>query len=139
MVSVELDQLVDALQWVGAGDSGSAAYVCSQTGAVYIVSAEQGEDDEDLPDDLESNDRYLPAPDQHTLDLGRGLAFRFARERLPDAAEEVYDCFRRKGAYARFKHLLDRRNALQHWYDFEAAETEAALRQWCRDNGLDCH
>ena len=139
MTDVDLDRLLDALLWVGAGGSGNAAYVCSQTGAVYVVAAELDEFAADLPDDLESNDRYLQVPDQFTLNLGRGLAYRFAREYLPEATAQVHECFRGKGGYARFKGLLDRHNALERWYEFEARETQAALRQWCREHGLACH
>lgn len=60
MISVELNQLHDALQWVGGGDSGNADRVFADTG-------EQREDDEALPNDLESNDRYLPVPEQHAI------------------------------------------------------------------------
>jgi hypothetical protein len=36
----------------------------------------------------------------------------------------------------KFKDLLDRKDLLQAWYDFEAAETEKALRAWGEENGL---
>ena len=44
--------------------------------------------------------------------------------------------FHKRGAYARFKDLLQRKNALDRWYDFEAEATEAALREWCEINGI---
>src|SRR6266536_5589275 len=50
---------------------------------------------------------------------------------LPDDFDEVRQIFSSRGAYARFKDLLDRRGALDHWYDFEAKAEERALRTWC--------
>ena len=45
---------------------------------------------------------------KNDLDLGSRLALRFADQHLPEkAADKVYDIFRRKGAYARFKDLLE--------------------------------
>jgi hypothetical protein len=42
-----------------------------------------------------------------------------------------------KGADARFKDLLDRRGALDHWYEFEAKVEEKALRMWCDLNSIE--
>ena len=44
--------------------------------------------------------------------------------------------FARRGAYGRFKDLLDSRGMLEKWYAFEASATENALRAWCEDVGL---
>jgi hypothetical protein len=44
--------------------------------------------------------------------------------------------FKRKGAYARFKDLLQQKNALDRWYDFETKATEKALREWCDVNDV---
>jgi hypothetical protein len=60
----------------------------------------------------------------------------FAREFLPNDVDDVYDIFRRKGAYAKFKALLMRRNALDRWYEFEQKATERALREWCEVNSI---
>jgi GNAT superfamily N-acetyltransferase len=43
----------------------------------------------------------------------------------------------RRGAFARFKDLLDRRGVLDQWYDFEAKAEERALRMWCDLNSID--
>jgi hypothetical protein len=44
--------------------------------------------------------------------------------------------FQRRGAYARFKDLLDREGLLDQWYAYETAVTERALRAWCERVGL---
>ncbi len=44
--------------------------------------------------------------------------------------------FRRKGAYGRFKPLLQDRGPLERWYAFEAAATERALKDWCELNDI---
>ncbi|KVZ49700.1 hypothetical protein [Burkholderia ubonensis] len=43
----------------------------------------------------------------------------------------------RRGAYARFKDLLEREGVLEHWYAFEGDSVEKALRRWCAENGLE--
>jgi len=61
----------------------------------------------------------------------------FAREFLPKDYEDIRDIFRRKGAYRRFKDLLERNGAVDAWYDFEAKAQKEALRDWCEANGLE--
>ncbi len=56
----------------------------------------------------------------------------FAHEQLaPDDARRVADFFHHRGAYGRFKDLLERKNQLQHWYDYERQAKQQRLRQWC--------
>ncbi len=45
--------------------------------------------------------------------------------------------FRKKGAYGRFKHFLESNDMLQTWYDFENEQEEKALREWCKENGIE--
>jgi hypothetical protein len=54
-----------------------------------------------------------------------------------DAADEVCHIFSQRGAYSRYKDLLVRRGALERWYDFSNKSEEAALREWCVENGID--
>jgi len=92
--------------------------------------------DEEVPDDLETSDRYLVVPHKTDLDLGRSLALRFAGSELRDCHDQVLAFFRRRGAYARFKNLLESKGALQRWYKYEAESTEKALKDWCVENGI---
>ena len=88
------------------------------------------------PGEIEATDRCLMLQDKRDLELGRNLAFSFAKEFLPGQKENVVDCFCNKGAHGRFKDLLDRHDALAHWHAFEAKQTEVALREWCRQNAI---
>ncbi len=112
-----------------------SAYIHRELGTVYCVA-----EDMELPDgvaDALDSGLCLELPDRHALHLGARLAVDFAREHLaPEDAHRVADCFRRRGAYARFKELLERRNQLHHWYDYERQAKEQRLRQWCADNGI---
>lgn len=89
-----------------------------------------------VPEDVDEEDRYVAIPDKHDLGLGKPLALEFARTHLPECFEQVYGIFSHRGAYARFKDLLDRRNSLDAWYQWEQEQTRQALREWCADNGI---
>jgi hypothetical protein len=55
---------------------------------------------------------------------------------LPLKSDEVRDFFRKRGAYSRFKDLLDRCGMLERWYQYEAEAVEEALREWAEDNDI---
>jgi hypothetical protein len=122
------------------GGNGTAeAFVCRQTGEVYVRFDFDltGEVDDELPEDLDDNEKYLPIPGKRELGLSKPLALDFARECLPAAFEEVRDIFSRSGAYKKFRTFLIRRNVLDRWYDFESKATERALREWCASNEIE--
>ena len=91
----------------------------------------------ELPDDIEDDEKYVAIPDKRELGLGKPLVLDFAREFLPNDFDEVRYIFSKKGAYAKFRALLIRRNVLERWYDFEAKGTERALREWCELNAIE--
>jgi hypothetical protein len=73
---------------------------------------------------------------KHDLDLGRNIVFQFMDECLPESTDAVRAFFRKKGAYAKFKDFLERKNQLEAWWKFEAKATETALREWAEDHDL---
>ena len=136
-MQISLDDLVDALEFVSAGQPMEhEAYLCVSTGTIHYHT-ELGDDEEPLPDDVWDTAKYIPIPHKNDLGLGKRLAVTFAGRALPDALDEVQDIFRRKGAYGRFKNLLERRDLVQRWYEFEAAMQKEALRQWHEDSRIE--
>ena len=136
MVAVKLDDLSLACEFVSAGPPReNHAYISLDTGEIFWTS-EMNRMDEDVPDDLETSDRYVSVPHKTDLDLGKRLALRFATNELPGCYDQVAG-FRREGAYVRFKALLDSKGALDRWYAYEAESIEQALRAWCAENGLE--
>ena len=76
-------------------------------------------------------------PDKRDLDLGATLVMEFIAEALPGDYDEVRQMFRRKGAYRRFKELLEQRDVVQRWYDYGDQRVREALEEWCRDHGFE--
>ena len=50
--------------------------------------------------------------------------------------EKVYSIFRSRGAYSRYKDLLDDKGLLDKWYKFENERQQAALKEWCVENDI---
>ena len=136
--SVILEDLVAALEWVSAGESAamdSAAYVSKATGKVHW----SGEGiDEELPPNIEDATLYVAVPGKSELGLGRSLALLFAQDHLPDQTETVHQIFAKRGAYSRFKSLLERAGLVEAWHAYEARAIEDALVEWGAEHGFNC-
>lgn len=135
-MKIAFEEIEDAFFFVSsAPEFEHQAFLDRETGKMYWHS-EMLDDFEELPEDIE-NDRFIAIPHKKELGLGKRLAMDFIYTYLPEDAEEVEAIFRRKGAYARFKALLEKKGALQNWYDFEARAEEEAIRLWCKENGIE--
>ncbi|MCK4841044.1 MAG: hypothetical protein KAT04_04075 [Methylococcales bacterium] len=69
--------------------------------------------------------------------MGKYLAIDFAYEKLPDEAEKIKSFFRKRGAYPKFKSLLENNDLLDQWYEFELQAQDRALRKWCKEHEID--
>jgi hypothetical protein len=129
---VSWTDLVDAFEFVSSSSTDEhQAFLCKQTGKLYWTSDTAVDDLDDLPDDIDDEEKYIQIPHKRELDLGRPLVLAFARQCLPDDFDEIRRIFSRTGAYARFKDLLVHRGAIDHWYEFESKAKDEALREWC--------
>lgn len=132
MPTVSLDQLQDAVEWVSCDFLDNEAYICRQTGKIHWISGDSGSiDEEDVPEDIHDDDKYLPVPDKRDLDLGNQLAFDFTSQYLAEHYNDVRDKFRRRGAYRRFKGFLERKGMLEKWYAYSEEQEMKALAEWC--------
>jgi len=137
VATVKYDDLSAAFEFVSfAAPMEHHAFISLDTGTIYWIS-ELNPLEEEVPEDLETSDRYLAIPHKNDLDLGSDLALRFTAEELPGRYARVEEFFRHHGAYARFKDLLESEGCLDKWYAFEADATEGALKNWCTENDID--
>jgi hypothetical protein len=133
---VDLDSLRDAYEWVSADEVQNEAFVSRSTGEICWRSPEL-EPEQQCPKDIELHGgEYLRIPSRHDLRLGNVLAFDFIDLHAPEQRETVIGFFRRRGAYARFKEFLLRRQLLDLWRQYQEERTVQTLRKWAEDNGL---
>jgi hypothetical protein len=137
-VPIKFADLLDAYEWVSALPLGeNSASINKLTGTVHFTSDSiDMAEFEELPDDLDDASAYFSVPHKNELDLGARLAQRFIDEVLPEKSQKVRAIFSQRGAYARFKDLLEREDLLDAWYRYEAEATERALREWALDNDM---
>jgi hypothetical protein len=113
------------------------AFLDKESGKVFWHS-EFDDNEEELPDDL-NDEKYLQIPHKNDLDLGKPLVLGFAEQYLPKHLEEIKFIFSRKGAYSKFKTLLENVGAIDKWYEFESSAQEKALRDWCNENDIEVY
>src|SRR5215468_5990348 len=101
-VSVNAEELRTTFEFVSFGAPlEHSAYICVDTGKIYCHSLSAGlGEEEDLPEDLETSDRYIAVPHKNDLGLGRRLALVFVAQELSDEYNTVAGFFRRRGAYS---------------------------------------
>ena len=137
-MAVNFKDIVEAFDFVSFGQMYEhQAFLNKETGEVYWHS-ELADDFEELPEDIDG-EKYIEIPHKDELDLGKNLVLNFAYQYLPNDAQDIESIFRRKGAYSRFKALLERKGILDKWYEFESQAQEKALRSWCQDNTIEIH
>ena len=111
------------------------AYLCKETGEMFYTS-EAGDSDE-LPEDIDDPEKYIAIPHKNELDLGKTLVIEFTSTYLPEELKKVYSIFRHRGAYSRYKNLLESKGALEDWYKFENERQKVALKEWCQENNIE--
>jgi len=135
-MAISFSDIVDAFFFVSMDQiCMHNAYLCRETGEIFYTS-EMGDSDE-LPEDIDDSEKYITIPHKNELDLGKALVIEFTSEYLSEELDKVYSIFRHKGAYSRYKDLLERKGVLEDWYKFEKERQELALKEWCRKNDIE--
>lgn len=135
-MKIDYSDLEDAYMWVSGAPMECSAMIDRNTGKIYFLSDSYDVDD-DCPEDIGDEEKYLSVPGQYDLDLGNSLAFRFARCQPRLDEDEIREIFHRKGAYSRFSNLLDKLNLQDEWHEFRSSAIKAALISWCEEHGIE--
>ncbi len=133
---VEFDTIENAFLFGSMGAPFmNEAFVNRKTGDSYFRSG-LGDSDE-LPEDIDDTSTYVMIPHKNDLDLGFKLVEAFAETHSSESIDEIYNIFRSKGAYGRFKAWLESNGLLNDWYLFQEQETHHALMKWCSENDIE--
>ena len=115
-------------------ETGFSAYLDKNTGEIYYDSDEF---EKELPEDLYECNQYIELPSKREFGLGKPLALSFAASYLASDFDLVQSFFNARGAYSKFKTLLERKNKLDDWYAYEQEAVKSAIVKWCKDNDVD--
>ncbi len=133
---VKFTDIEDAFFFVSSDSYGMHTVILNKDTGRFYYRSEMGDLDEIDDDDLDW-DNCIEIPHKNDLEMGQELVFEFVENHLVDDYDRVRQIFRKRGAYGKFKNLLESRGLFQNWYDFENQQEEQALRQWCKENGIE--
>jgi len=136
--SKKFNEIEDAFMFTNsAGYGENSALLDKNTGKVYFHSDWVDVDEQDVlaEEDFDST-VHIHLPHKNDLDLGKDLVFEFTEQYMPDDEYKVDQIFSKKGAYSRFKDLLQSKDLLEKWYEFENRHQQIALIQWCKENDI---
>jgi hypothetical protein len=135
-MAIEFSDIVESFDFVSFGPpSEHQAFLHRESGKIFWHS-EYGSNEEELPDDVFSDD-YIEIPHKNDLGLGKDLVFEFADNYVPNQIRKIERIFSHKGAYSRFKALLQEEGLLEKWFDFENDTQQRALKDWCKEHNID--
>ncbi|HEX3450537.1 MAG TPA: hypothetical protein VHS97_19935, partial [Isosphaeraceae bacterium] len=85
---VSIGDIAEAFEFANAGGNMGEylAVVCKRTGKIYYQTdfPDAAEMNDELPDDINDEEKYVALPDKRELGLGKPLVLAFARQFLPD-------------------------------------------------------
>ncbi|EIC21667.1 hypothetical protein [Thiorhodovibrio frisius] len=135
-MTTKFSELLEAFDFVSFGQMYEhQAFLHKESGKIFWHS-EYGPNEEELPDNIFSDD-YIEIPHKNDLGLGKDLVFEFADKYLPDQIGDIERIFSHKGAYSRYKALLEEEGLLEKWFDFENETQQRALKEWCKEHNID--
>lgn len=112
------------------------AFVSKKTGEI-LYGGGDGEIEEERYDEIYESDDFVEVPEKADFDLGTRLVWKFVAREIPGMEPKIRAIFSRRGAYARFKDLLEYNGLLESWFSFESEMTKVALLDWCSSNGIE--
>ena len=90
---VKWQDLQLAFEFASLGQFGEhQAYLCRESGE-FLWHSEFGDEIDELPDDIDDEEKYLSIPDKRELDLGKSLVFDFVRCFLPGELDNIRRMF----------------------------------------------
>jgi hypothetical protein len=135
-MAISFDDIENAFLFVSMDQKYmNTAYLCKESGQIFYTS-ELGDSDA-LPEDIDDTEKYITIPHKNDLDLGKVLVFEFTSEYISEEMDRIYDFFRTRGAYSRYKDFLNEKGLLYKWYKFEDERQRTALKEWCQDNRIE--
>jgi hypothetical protein len=136
-MAANFQDILEAFEFVNFGSMYEhQAFLDKETGKVYYHSDFDDDEEEELPEDID-DEKYIAIPHKNELDLGKALVLDFTHDYLPDEVAMIHAIFNRKGAYSRYKDLLEHRGMLEKWYEYESEKQEKALREWCESSSIE--
>lgn len=135
-MKVNLSVVLDAIEMA---DDNYTYFLDLETGESVFLADEliTGFDNEGLGDEIDENpERYLRLPTKfeiHEYHIMEEFIWTLEGEK----ARKLEYAIKGRGAFRRFKDMVDRMGIEQQWYDFQAGYYRNLAIEWCRVHELE--
>lgn len=151
MMKVDLKKIVEGIEFQG---DESRSYLKISSGEVVLFTDDAiaaAESDEDLSvhaewyreaieqarEFINHEDDYIPLPSKFEFHEYSVMEEFVLSLPIEEQRDELLSLIKGKGAFARFKHGLERFLLLEGWCQYRDQALAALARGWCRDNGIE--
>lgn len=151
MMKVDLKKIVEGIEFQ---DDESQSYLKISSGQIVLFTDEAiaaAESDDDLSDHAEwyreaieqareflnHEDDYIPLPSKFEFYEYRMMEEFISSLPIETQRDELLSLIKGKGAFARFKHGLERFLLQDKWYQYRDQALIELAEDWCRDNGIE--
>jgi hypothetical protein len=86
---------------------------------------------------LENQDDYLSLPEKYDFNEYRIIEKFIARVIIPKQSEMLSQSIHGKGAFRRFKAMLENLGLVDEWYKYRGQKLRDFVEFWCRENKID--
>lgn len=138
--TVNLELVLEAIEL--ASNNSTAYYDLENHSLIWYMEDfgyGEDEDDETIEEMIEEGwkTRFFKLPEQFDINEYH-IMEKFIYDEIPEGAvqEQFESAIRGRGAFRRFRDLLDRLGITQGWYDYlQNAQKKRAI-EWCEENGF---
>lgn len=150
-MKVKIEDIIDAVDF---DNDMSESFLNTKTEQVCIFTDEElraAENDVDLSDSaewyceavasakhyLKNQDDYLTLPAKYDFNEYHIIEKFIARVDIPKQSEMLYQSIHGKGAFRRFKAVLERLGLVEEWYKYRGEKLRDFVEFWCKENKID--
>lgn len=150
-MKVKIEDIIDAVDF----DSEiSQSFLNRKTKQVCMFAYDEiqaAENSEDLSDSaewyieavarakhyLENQEDYLPLPEKYDFNEYRVIEKFISTVVVPKQVEMLSHSIRGKGAFRRFRTVLERLGLVEEWYKFKEQKLREFVEFWCQENTIE--
>ena len=151
MMKVDLKKIIEGIEFQG---DESQSYLKISSGEVVLFTDDAiaaAESDEDLSvraewyreaieqarEFINNEEDYIPLPSKYEFHEYGVMEEFISSLPIEEQRDELLSSIKGKGAFARFKHGLERFLLLEKWYQYRDQALDKLAKDWCRDNGIE--
>lgn len=135
-MKIKLDEVIEAMEF--ANEEARYLYsIKTQQIVLLMQGMVDGEDDEDLYEEIMESDDYIALPDKYDIHEYRLMEDFIETISSQRKQVQLYNAIRGRGAFRRFKDTVYELDIEEQWYKYRDQRYEQIAREWCERWNID--